>query len=60
MASFLLTYFIVICCSIFLNNLNDKRQYPTYWGIGSVWDYSVAMFGKTDDEKKKEAEGKLA
>lgn len=59
MATFLLAYFIVICCSIFVNNLNDKRQYPTYWGIGSFKDY-IMSFVKNDKDAEKESQGKLS
>lgn len=51
MGVFLLAYVIVIGCSTLLNNLNEKRQYPTYWGVGFLWD---ALVPKKDDPKKKE------
>eukprot|EP00545_Synedropsis_sp_CCMP1620_P002554 CAMPEP_0119005940 /NCGR_PEP_ID=MMETSP1176-20130426/2019_1 /TAXON_ID=265551 /ORGANISM="Synedropsis recta cf, Strain CCMP1620" /LENGTH=501 /DNA_ID=CAMNT_0006957803 /DNA_START=40 /DNA_END=1541 /DNA_ORIENTATION=+ len=57
MGTFLLAYFIVICCSIFFNNLNDKRQYPTYWGVASLKEFIVGLLKKKDDEAMKELEG---
>ena len=57
MGSFLLAYVVIICCSTIINNLNAKRQYPTYWGVGFILDY----FKKDEDkEAEKERAGKLA
>lgn len=34
MAWVLLGNFVAIVVATFINNLSDKRQYPTYWGLG--------------------------
>jgi len=41
---------IAILCATFFNNLNDKRQYPTFWGLRSIHD---AMFPPEQHETAK-------
>jgi hypothetical protein len=36
MAAALLSSLLAIFCAIFINNLSDKRQYPSFWGIPPI------------------------
>ena len=39
MGTFLMGYVVIIGFAVIANNLNDKRQYPAYWGVGFILDY---------------------
>ena len=43
---------IAVICATFFNNLNDRRQYPTFWGLGFL--HSLIFRGDGPEEKKKE------
>jgi len=32
---------MTICSSMLINNLSQKRQYPTYWGVSSLWETPI-------------------
>ena len=44
---------VAILLATVLNNLNSKRQYPTFWGIGYIKDLLTCINGKSLEEDKK-------
>jgi CBS-domain-containing membrane protein len=42
---------VAIICAVFFNNLSDRRQYPTFWGLRPIHDMLFA--DKEADKKKK-------
>jgi len=49
MASMLLGNLLAIACATLINNWNEKRQYPTFWGFGFLFD---AWKRKLREDKK--------
>jgi CBS-domain-containing membrane protein len=49
-AIMLMANVVAIICATFFNNLSDRRQYPTSWGLGFLHGL---VFGGDDAEKKK-------
>lgn len=47
MGTFLMGYVVIIGFAVIANNLNEKRQYPAYWGVGFILDY----FKKDNNDK---------
>lgn len=51
---------VAIVCATFFNNWSSKRQYPTFWGIGFVYDAMCRPFGdKKTPEKPEKAESSI-
>jgi CBS-domain-containing membrane protein len=44
---------VAIACATVINNLSDKRKYPTFWGFRELWNWVYGDYGK-DRKKKKE------
>jgi HPP family len=47
MAALLIGNVMAIAVATIVNNLSDRRQYPTYWGLGTI----VQFFRPLDDEE---------
>lgn len=43
---------VAIACATLFNNLNDKRQYPTFWGFRELRDNMFQFFGTADPKEK--------
>jgi CBS-domain-containing membrane protein len=41
---------VAIVCAAIFNNLSERRQYPTFWGLRPIRDL---VFGDKEDEEKK-------
>ena len=42
---------IAIITAVIFNNMNEKRQYPTQWGILQTWKQIESFFSRTQLEK---------
>lgn len=58
MAAALLSNILAIICSIFFNNLSDKRQYPSFWGIPHILQCTMFM-AKTTQNMNTEEDTKI-
>ena len=45
---------VAILCSTVFNNMNDKRQYPTFWGLGYLNRLLTCDNGQNGEKSKKE------
>jgi CBS-domain-containing membrane protein len=43
---------VAVICAAFFNNLSDRRQYPTFWGLGFL--HRLVFNGDDAEKKKKE------
>jgi hypothetical protein len=42
---------LAILSSTLINNWNDQRQFPTFWGFRPINDYISAVFAKEEEKK---------
>jgi CBS-domain-containing membrane protein len=49
-AIMLMANVVAVVCAAFFNNLSDRRQYPTFWGLAFL---HRQLLGGDDAEKKK-------